>query len=72
MIYLAFSVIVITEDNAYVELVTLTGTSSSFLSGNSSKFNQTNSNAISISYFHQWLTGSNGYSYFPTINYWSS
>ena len=76
IIFLAFSVVVVTEENPYVELMlfnstTLTPGSSPLFLANSTKFNLTGSTESPASVvFYQWVTGRGGYSS-SSINYWT-
>jgi hypothetical protein len=79
IIFLAFTLVVITEDSSYLELVTFTKTGltegaypAPVLTANSSKFDFNNVTDTPImTTFYQWVTGSTAANY-SSINYWSS
>ena len=76
IVYLAFSVIVVTEDNPYVELMSFGRTSlvpgdEPTFSASSTKFNFTDSiQSPAAVVFYQWVTGRGGYGS-NSINYWT-
>lgn len=74
---MSFSVIIVTQNNSHVELVTMTSTSlslsptSNYLYANSSVFNLSNTNSLpTVNHFYQWIVGVSGVQS-SSYNYWN-
>ena len=77
IVFLAFSVIIVTKDSPKIELITILkddlspGTKPTIYI-NSSKFNFTGNESTTIdTCFYQWLTGKSGETSSSRINYWT-